>query len=70
MPLSVCNNISVSNVDATCDNFFDVGTSDKYRLTDFSFFNCNITDSTNAFDKNMIDNTKIKNLVINGKKQK
>lgn len=70
MPLSVCNNISVSNVDATCDNFFDVGTSDKYRLTDFSFVNCNITDSTNAFDKSMIDNTKIKNLVINGKKQK
>lgn len=70
MPLSVCNNISVSNVDATCDNFFDVGTSDKYRLTDFSFVDCNITDSTNAFDKSMIDNTKIKNLVINGKKQK
>lgn len=70
MPMSVCNNISVSNVDATCDNFFDVGTSDKYRLTDFSFVNCNITDSANSFDKNVIDNTKIKNLVINGKKQK
>lgn len=67
MPMSVCNNISVSNVDATCDNFFDVGMSDKYRLTDFSFVNCNITDSANSFDKSVIDNTKIKNLVINGK---
>lgn len=70
MPMSVCNNISVSNVDATCDNFFDVGTSDKYRLTDFSFVNCNITDSANSFNKSVIENTKIKNLVINGKKQK
>lgn len=70
MPVSVCNNISVSNVNAVCDNFFDVGTSDKYRLTDFSFVNCNITDSTNAFDKKVIDNTSVKNLVINGCKQK
>ena len=48
--------------------FFDVGTSDKYRLTDFSFVNCNITDSANSFNKSVIENTKIKNLVINGKK--
>lgn len=70
MPMSVYNNISVSNVDAVCDNFFDVGTSDKYRLTDFSFVNCNITDNCNAFNKNVIDNTAVKNLVINGCKQK
>ena len=49
-----------------CKNFFDVGTSDKYRLTDFTFENSDVQDEKKAFDKAMITNTVIKNLKING----
>lgn len=66
MPVSVCNNVSVRNINVVCGNFFDVGTSDKYRLRDFSFTDCCVTDSCMAFDKNVIENTVVDNLVING----
>ena len=49
-----------------CKNFFDVGTSDKYRLVDFTFENINVEDEKNAFDKTMIENTTVRNVIING----
>ena len=66
MPLSQCNNIYIKNIDMKTKNFFDVGTSDKYRLTDFFFENINVTDEKDAFDKAMIENATVKNVVING----
>ncbi len=70
MPLSQCNNISFKNVKATCRNFFDVGTSEKYRLSDFSFENCDIKDEKKAFNPALIENCTVKNLVVNGEKVK
>ncbi len=70
MPLSECNNITIRNVKATCRNFFDIGTSDKYHLLSFSFVNVNVTDEANEFSKSLIDNTFVQNVVINGKKIK
>jgi len=67
MPLSRCNNIVMRNIKMDCKNFFDVGTSDKYRLRDFAFENINVGDETDAFDKAMIENTTVKNVIINGK---
>ena len=64
MPLSQCNNIVMRNIKMDCKNFFDVGTSDKYRLTDFSFENISVTDETQAFDKSLIENTRVKNVFI------
>ncbi len=55
------------NIKMDCKNFFDVGTSDKYRLRDFAFENINVGDETDAFDKAMIENTMVKNVIINGK---
>ena len=69
MPLSRCNNIVMRNIKMDCKNFFDVGTSDKYRLTDFTFENINVTDEKDAFDKAMIENTMVKNVIINNKKR-
>ena len=66
MPLSQCNNITIKNINMDCDNFFDVGTSDKYALKDFSFENINITDKKNAFDPAMIEGTKVAKMVVNG----
>ena len=69
MPLSQCNNIIIKNIKMDCNNFFDVGISDKYHLADFSFENINVTDKKSSFDKNLIEGTKVKNVFINGKRQ-
>ena len=53
-----------------CKNFFDVGKSDKYRLTDFTFENCDVQDQKKAFDKTLIENCTVKDLKINGEKIK
>jgi hypothetical protein len=62
MPLSQCNNITLRNIRMDCKNFFDVGTSDKYRLTDFTFENIDITDQKKAFDASLIENCVVKNV--------
>ena len=66
MPLSTCNNITIRNAKIKSKNFFDVGKSDKYHLTDFTFENCEVNDVKNAFDKNLIDNCTTKRIIING----
>nr|MBP7471803.1 exopolygalacturonase [Prevotella sp.] len=70
MPLSVCNDIVMKNIKMTCKNFFDVGKSDKYALKNFSFENINVTDEKKAFDKTVIENTTVKNVMINDEKIK
>lgn len=65
MPLSVCNNITIKNVNMDCRNFFNVGTSDKYRLTDFAFEDIDVRDEKEAFNPRIIENTIIKNVKIN-----
>lgn len=69
MPLSRCNNIVMRNIDMSCQNFFDVGTSDKYALQDFTFENIRVEDKKQAFRRDAIAQTVVKNLVINGEKQ-
>jgi hypothetical protein len=64
MPLSKCNNITIRNIKADCENFFDVGLSDKYQLSDFTFENIDVTDKQHAFDEKLIMNTKVKNVKI------
>ena len=64
MPKSRCNNIVMTNIQMDCRNFFDVGTSDKYLLRDFTFKNINVKDEKKAFDKTMIENTIVENVTI------
>lgn len=66
MPMSYCRNITMRNIKMDCRNFFDVGASDKYDLSDFTFENIDVTDKKNAFDKKLIRKTKAKNVRING----
>lgn len=68
MPKSQCNNIVMRNINMNCRNFFDVGLSDKYCLRDFTFENIDVKDQKNAFDKNIIEGTVVKNITINGEK--
>ena len=64
MPKSQCNNIVMTNIQMACRNFFDVGTSDKYLLRDFTFKNINVKDEKKAFDKTMIENSIVENVTI------
>ncbi|MCO6026412.1 glycosyl hydrolase family 28 protein [Prevotella cerevisiae] len=68
MPESRCHHIVIKNIRMNCKNFFDVGKSDKYQLDHFTFENINVEDEKNAFDPNLIPNTTLKKVVINGKK--
>lgn len=64
MPLSTCNNIVMRNINMDCKNFFDVGSSDKYQLKDFTFENIMVRDEKKAFDPSLIDNCLVKNVKI------
>lgn len=64
MPLSTCNNIVMRNINMDCKNFFDVGPSDKYRLTDFTFDNVMVRDQKKAFDPTIIENCVVNKVVI------
>ncbi len=66
MPLSVCNNIVMRNINMQCQHFFDVTLSDKYALRDFTFEDIDVTDEKDAFSATLIPNTTVKNVVING----
>ncbi len=70
MPLSRCNDILIKDINVLSENFFDVGASDKYALENFLFVDCKIEDQREAFDKELIENTYVKNVVINGEKIK
>ena len=64
MPLSQCNNITIRNITMQTKNFFDVGTSDKYRLCDFTFENIDVDDERDAFNPALIENCTVKNVKI------
>ena len=64
MPKSECNNIVMTNIKMLCRNFFNVGTSDKYLLRDFTFRNISVKDEKKAFDSSVIANTIVDNVVI------
>ncbi len=66
MPASWCNDVVIRGVDVVCDNFFDVGASDKYSMRDFSFIDCNVVDRKGAFDKGLIEGTVVSGVTING----
>ena len=62
--ISSWSNITMKNIQMDCDNFFDVGKSEKYRLVDFTFENINCTDKKMAFDASLIENTVAKKVNI------
>ena len=65
MPLSQCNNIVMKNIRMTCRNFFDVGTSEKYKLEAFTFEDIDVQDERQAFNPSLIPQTTVKNVKIN-----
>ncbi len=68
MPLSTCNDIRVDGIRMDCDNFFDVGLSDKYQLRDFSFSDIDVTNKQGSFDPTVITGAKVTDVKVNGNK--
>ena len=64
IPKSIAKNIILSNINMSCDYFFNVTKSDKYDLSNFIFNNLNIKAKMNCFDENIIQNTFYKNMNI------
>lgn len=62
-PASWCRNITIRNIDMQTDDFFEVGTSDKYSLSNFTFENVRVTNKKAGLDKNKIKST-IKNATV------
>ena len=65
MPLSICDHITLKNLDVRCSTFFNVGPSDKYKLSNFTFENLKITATKDkSFDTSFIDGVKIENVEV------
>ena len=60
MPLSRCNNVVIRNVSVSCETFFDVGASDKYRLNDFVFERIDCRGGAPGIDKSLIEDCVVK----------
>ena len=60
MPLSRCNNVVIRNVSVSCDTFFDVGASEKYRLNGFVFERIDCRGGALGIDKSLIEDCVVK----------
>lgn len=76
--ISSCSNLTMRNIKLDCDNFFNVGVPDvhdtskgySYKLSNFNFENLQIKAKNNTeIDKSMVENFKLENIIVNGKKQ-
>ena len=47
-----------------CGKFFDVGTSEKYDLSRFSFIDNDITDGSNSFRPEIIPDSRVEKMRI------
>jgi len=65
IPLSYSKNITMRNIKMECETFFNVGKSDKYTLSNFTFENLDIKARKNKeFDKTQIKNFNTKNVKV------
>lgn len=71
------HNITMRNIKLDCENFFNVGASNdaqggvgyQYKLSDFKFENIDVTAKKHLeIDTSIIENFKLKNVIVNQKK--
>ena len=76
LKMSHARNITMRNIKMDCENFFNVGIESgrgnvnayKYSLSDFTFENLKITAKDPKVDRSVINNFKLKDVTVNGKK--
>ena len=64
MPRSRCHDITIRGCRMECGKFFDVGTSEKYDLSRFSFIDNDITDGSNSFRPEIIPDSRVEKMRI------
>ena len=65
LPVSICRNVTLRNINLKCETFFDVKSSDKYKLSNFTFQNLNIEATKGSIDKSLINRFTLKNVKVN-----
>jgi hypothetical protein len=65
LPVSICRNVTLRNINFKCETFFDVKPSDKYKLSNFTFQNLNIQAAKGSIDKSLINRFTLKNVKVN-----
>jgi len=65
IPLSYSGNVTMRNIKMECETFFNVGKSEQYKLSDFTFENLSIkARKDKVLDKTQITNFKIRNVKV------
>ena len=62
MPTSACRNVVISNIDVRCERFYNVGKSDRYRLSRFTFKNIAAECSDTTFCEDEIEMVETENV--------
>ena len=69
IPLSYGDHITMRNINRECDVFFNVGASDQYILSNFTFENLNLRVLKRPeFHPEYVENFTLKNITVNGDK--
>ena len=63
MPLSQCDNINIRNCKIETKDFFDVKSSEKYKLKNFTFENLTLIGSKSKIDKTLFENCEVNNVI-------
>lgn len=70
IPVSYASNITMRNINLDCDVIFNVGASDQYELSKFTFENLDVkVNKKPEINTSLIKDFKLKNVKINGKKE-
>ncbi|WAC13182.1 rhamnogalacturonidase [Dyadobacter pollutisoli] len=67
VPLSYCEHISLKNIKLKCEVFFDVSPGEYDKLAKFSFENLDIIAKNAAYDKSVVNDFKLSNVIVNQK---
>lgn len=65
-PPSYSNNITLKNIDVTCNVFFDVAPGEHDKLSNFTFENLAIKTEKSNLNKDHVQNFVLKNVQVNG----
>lgn len=65
-PISVTQNVTLSNLTFECQNFAETGKTEFDELKNFSFENLNITTERNKLDTTIFEGLTFNNVIING----
>jgi polygalacturonase len=66
VPLSYADNITMRNMDITCNVFFDIDITEYDKLSQFTFDNLTITAKNGAYNKSLVNGITFNKVVVNG----